>query len=687
MQSRKNKKQFLKRIGISAALIGIILVGVMGIFSRFFWIGPRCTTNYFHFNIDYRLGKTEVEDRIIKEPYHKLLQLYEKHPNWDFTVECQAEMIYKIYTNEAYSDIAELTDKLVKRDQMELICGLQFSQLFYSYPADVLELNLKYANETLKNMSSDVNLLEKRSNSLLFQEGQYGYGLATALNSQYAGNIDTVLVSAQQIKDFQKPKYPGEHYPVHTLENPETDKQINLLTYDYLPQWEAGYYHSWNFLLDAELGFEDQNAKEEFTVSDEKLAAYEEELEMLEQEGNEFMKCSDWAKHCKEVDAVGELDYYIPECNWGTTKYNSSYIWAANNGDSTDDGEMLANNYRARQIISATREVYDQYNENLDDGNKTLIEEKFKQAEKLWLQATCTDATGIGPDPIERVTAESNVLTAERNCSQILSILADNFPDELDSPKLQVDLRNGQIFNDSNDFLSLIETQKSLELEDLPLNAEFSSHVTSGKLDPEVNVSLVKYNSSNSDTGNEVYNLTRLDVTFAGSHDWANDSIRSIGIKFSPKEKGKTTKEIEYSPSLLENETKRIYRYNYQYDPLYIFLPLSNGMVFLPNERAGDIGTAIIKNVTQRHTSWLWEYYSIKVLETEGLHMDAHHQFYIIEDIKIEKALHFANRINVHPPWIVSKNTSLIQGNEVYSMYSSMANRLADVGEGSGEWW
>ena len=275
MDFHRNKKEFLKRIGISAAIISIILVGVVGIFSRFFWIGPRCTTNYFHFNIDYRLGREDVEDRIIREPYYKMLQLYEKHPSWDFTIECQAEMMYQIYTKSEYSDIADLTDKLLERDQMELICGLQFSQLFYPYPADVLELNLKYANETLKNLNSKVNLLEKRSNCLLFQEGQFGYGLATGLSSPHAGNINTVLVSAQQIKDFQKPSYSGKHYPVHTLKNSETGKKIKMLTYDYLPRWEAGYYHSWNFLLDAELGFEEPDAKEEFTVSDEKLKAYE----------------------------------------------------------------------------------------------------------------------------------------------------------------------------------------------------------------------------------------------------------------------------------------------------------------------------------------------------------------------------------------------------------------------------
>jgi hypothetical protein len=388
------RKKLAKRASISAILTSIITISVLSVFIRYYWIGPRATTNFFHFNLDYRLGNELAEDTIIKEPYYKLLGMYDKHPNWKFTVECQAEMIQKIYENSSYTHIAALTTKLVGRGQMELICGIQFSQLFHMYPADVLELNLKYANETL----NTYGLLDKRSRALIFQEGQYGYGLATALNSPYAANIDTVLVSAQQMYDFHDYDYLGGDSPLWELNNFETGKSIYLLQYDYLPKWEAGYMHSWNYFTDAELGFEtDDPNQPEFSVDDNKLAEYEQQLILLESEGNQFMTCQEWIEHCIEVDAIKELDYYIPETHWGTTKYNSSYIWAANNGDSTDDGEMLANNYRCRQIILATRKIYETYKNNVSAANQTIIENKFRMAERLWLQATVTDATGIRP--------------------------------------------------------------------------------------------------------------------------------------------------------------------------------------------------------------------------------------------------------------------------------------------------
>jgi len=667
------RKSLYKKLAISSILIGVINVGIIGLLSSIIWIGPRCTTCFFHFNIDYRLGLADVEDRIIREPYYKLLQMYEKHPNWGFTVECQAEMLFKIFDKIEYEEIKNLTIKLIERNQMELMCALQFSQLFYMYPADVFELNLKYANMTLQNHG----ILQKRSNCILFQEGQFAYGLATLLNSPYAANIDTVLVSSQQLKDFRSSNYCGGDSPVYVLENIETGKTIKILQYDYLPKWEAGYLHSWNYLYDGELAFEDEDAEEEFIVSEEKLKAYEQELKLLELEGNEFLTCSEWVIHCEKKNAIKLLDYYIPESNWATTEYNSSYIWAANNGDSTDDGEMLANNYRGRQIIYATHIIYEKYKSFLGFTDQSLIELKFEYAEKLWLQATCSDSTGVGPDPIERVTAEQNILIAEENCSQILQIIANNV-EEANVSQLQVDLKTEMIYNNTGEFISLVNVINSdLALSDLPLNVILTIAVDNmNSIEPNITISSVKYNSSDAFANSESFDLYRLDIIFKGTHDWANDSIREIGIQFEFKDFNRNFNKIIYSPSLLENQIKLIYRDNYIRDPLYIFLPLSNGMIFIPDETSNDRGTAIIKNVTKRHTSWLWEEQFIKVLETDGIHMDAHHQIFLLENITRLQALQFANRINLYPPWVVSKNISLIQGNEVYKIYEQMLNKM-----------
>ncbi|MHA1723836.1 MAG: hypothetical protein ACTSXH_03210 [Promethearchaeota archaeon] len=672
-EKRKKNQKFFRSIALSSIILSIlnlIIIGSMGSIPNLL---PRCTTLFYHFNIDYRLGLEEVEDRIIREPYHEILKLYDKHPNWKFTIECQAEMMLKIYTTPDYEEIKDLTNKLLERNQMELMCALQFSQLFYAYPKDVFELNLKLANETLESLG----LLDKRSNCILFQEGQYAPGLVTTLNSPHASNIDTVLVSVQQIKGFRNPNRLHEDYPVYIVQDENSGKSIKLLQYDYFPRKEAGYFHTWNYLYDAELAFEDEEAEEEFTVSQEKVKAFEEEMLLLEQQGNEFFTCSVWVSHCEEVGAVGLLDYYIPESNWNTADYNSSYTWCSNNRGSSDDGEVLANNYRCRQIILATRTIYERYKNAISLGIQGRIETLFLEAEKAWLQATCTDSTGLTPRYYERQKAEDNILFAQKKCAQILRILGNNV-NSLNRTCIQVDLKTGEIYRDERNFISLFQFEKgNIPLSTLPINMQILvvNESASDNIMLQPSISLLKYRSLDTLTLLETFQVYRVDVIIRGSHDWADDSIKKVSIKIQFKEGAKNFNSIIYSPPLTEEEVKLLNREDYNAKPLYIFLPLSNGLFFVPFSEDSNEGIAFIKDISKRHVSWLWEVDYLEILETNGLHLDAHHRFYILENVTIQRALKFANRINLYPPWVVSKDVSLMQGNEIYGAYESMKNK------------
>jgi len=670
---RKKNHELFRSIALSSIILSILNLIIVGSMGGVPSLLPRCTTLFYHFNIDYRLGLEEVEDRIIREPYHELLKLYDRHPNWKFTIECQAEMMFKIYTNRDYEEIKDLTNKLLERNQMELMCALQFSQLFYAYPNDVFELNLKLANETLESLG----LLNKRSNCILFQEGQYAPGLVTALNSPHAFNIDTVLVSVQQIRGFRNPNRLHEDYPVYVVQDENLGKSINLLQYDYFPRKEAGYFHTWNYLYDAELAFEDEQAEEEFTVSQDKVKAFEEEMLLLEQQGNEFFTCSEWLAHCEDVGAVGLLDYYIPESNWNTADYNSSYTWCSNNRGSSDDGEVLANNYRCRQIIRATHTIHEKYKNVISIKTQRRIEALFLEAERAWLQATCTDSTGLTPRYYERQKAEDNILFAQKKCAQILRILGNNV-NLINRSRIQVDLKTGDIYREERNFISLFQFEKgNIPLSTLPLNIQVlvinESASDNNILQPSI--TFLKYQSLDALTLIETFHVYRVDVFIRGSHDWADDSIKKISIKIQFKEETKNFNSIMYSPSLKEHEVKSLNRGDYDAKPLYIFLPLSNGLVFIPFSENSNEGIALIKDISKRHVSWLWEKDYIEILETNGLHMDAHHRFYILENVTIQRALKFANRINLYPPWIVSKDVSLMQGNEIYQAYESMKNK------------
>ena len=148
-------------------------------------------------------------------------------------------------------------------------------------------------------------------------------------------------------------------------------------------------------------------------------------------------------------------------------------------------------------------------------------------------------------------------------------------------------------------FISLINViNANLTLIDLPLNVFISSTgQTSYNLEPLTEVKLVRFNNSDNSINNSALELYQLDLIFPGSHDWENDSLSNINIIFKFKEQNRNFENIIYSPTLLENYTKTLSRNNYYHDPLYLFLMLSNGLLFIPYNNSSPLGTAIVKNV------------------------------------------------------------------------------------------
>ena len=115
-------------------------------------------------------------------------------------------------------------------------------------------------------------------------------------------------------------------------------------------------------------------------------------------------------------------------------------------------------------------------------------------------------------------------------------------------------------------------------------------------------------------------------------------------------------------------------RNDYQNDPVFIYLPLANGLIYIPDPSGANKGLAIINNCSSRHTSILWEKDFLRYEENGGIHLDAIYRILILEDINLEKAVNFAQRINNNPLWIISANITKMAGYSVYQLYQDMLN-------------
>jgi hypothetical protein len=176
-------------------------------------------------------------------------------------------------------------------------------------------------------------------------------------------------------------------------------------------------------------------------------------------------------------------------------------------------------------------------------------------------------------------------------------------------------------------------------------------------------------------------NYKSLKVTFPGTWDWAIDAPNELQLILNTN-----SSYIAYSPSLTDsvNFTINLSRSDYASGLVNVLLPLSNGLIFIPESPQATTGLAIINNCTSRHTSIWWNEDSLKFIELGGIHLNATYHLLFVEKIDLTSALSFAQRVNTYPFFIISDNITLMAAYEPYRFYSQVAN--ATQGEPP-IWW
>ncbi len=651
---KRRHGRWAKTVGLAAIAMSAIFLPIEFYFMYIFWGVPRATNCFFHFNFQYLAGNEATEKIIIEEPYFKLLQMLDKHPSWNFTVELQAVMIERILNTPEYEDILNLTRKLNERGQMEIICALYSAQLIHPYPQEAVEWSFKHAYQIME----AANLT--RSRVLLCQEGQVDMGIVNILNSNWSSGIDTLIVPWQVIHGFAPLGHTPPASPIYVVDNLVPTKSMYFIVYDYLPRVEADFMHSWTFCMDGELAFQDPDAEERFAVDDARLRSFEKQWAQLERLGNRFYTVEQWVDYCVTRGSVKTLDFYIPETHWGPTKYNSSQVWMGLNKN-CDDGEMIANNRRGFFTVQATEILYNSFIDRISTANRSTIENLLNHAEKSVVLAMASDTTGINPAWYERYYGELQVYQAIENCSTAISILISEIPGLNVNSTFQVDLLTRAIENNTNNFKSPT-IHNMLSLSALPISIQTKTTPTAPSYTPI---------SSLQNTSFEGMFYKSLYITFPGTWNWTINQPTQIEIVFNL-----TSSSITYCPSLTDsaNLTQNISRSNYASDPIHIYLPISNGLIFLPETPHSTTGLAIINNCSSRHTSINLENDYFRFIEIGGIHMNATYHLLLLEDIELHEAVTFAQRVNNKPLWCVSDNISNISGYSVYDTYKQVAN-------------
>lgn len=641
--------------------------------------GPQCSTMYLHYNLQYRAGDLQVENTILNESLREMLVVMGAHPNWHYTVELQSYAIERLVNEPAhFPGVLEMLQEQQARGQLGIICGVYSSQVVSAYPRRIVD----WSFDINKEIMDAANLTQSRA--IIHQEGQVTSGLALAYPENNNTRVDTVIMSKQQIHDFWPGMDPTWEQPVQRLTL--NGRTINLLVYDYLPRWEAGYWHGWTWTMDAELAIEKEGGEYEFQVDPARVRNWEQQYEAMERHGVTFMTVEEWIDHCEREGYVEDLPHYQPTTHWGPTMYDTCFRWYGDNNGNVDDGAMLAMNYRTQNLLRATEVLNQTYGHLLNASAKARVVHEFRAAARSIILASVTDTTGITPRPIEREFGYNHSRWAVQNCSSITRKIQWELtrrgiaPEVASAAQLQVDLTGRTIEPDPAQFSrpAAVESVTGDQLNaSFPFDIRAEASISYGTITTDIDrVTLFDETAF------------RYNLTFPGTNDWGVDAIDGQSLDASVWFEGpagsKATNLIAYPVSLAESLMVRLKRSDYTpNDVLKFHLPVSSGLLFLPDGPTSAEGQAIVWNCSTYHLAPRWYEDALRFI-TLQVHLDATFQFYLLPNVTQASAQAFANRLNTNAPVILSGEPSLVGGNEYFVAYAACAGGEAASGD---EWW
>ncbi len=659
-KARSFENEKIKALIIS----GVVLCSFFGAIGVYFATKRPLSTSYYHANIQFRAGSEESYHDIITQSLVHIVEMYDRHPNWIWTLECQGLLIEFVY--HEYPELFEKMQKQNQRGQMELISP-QYSHglaVAYNYKdfVDSIKYNKYLLEETYNLTISDV---------IVLQEGQFlpAFPLLKGLG------FTTAAISRDQLSYFNYfPDKPIMKYSYFGDATPDS-QPMYVMPLIWLPTVESGVLHHQLALSDSErINTGDIEGPHEFNFNPEKMRQIELRHVELEKMGNIWMNMSEWVKYNVRKGNVGEMNQMIPENHWTPNRHFGTYRWMGWSNGESDDGIVHSRNYYTRNRIQAAEIILETayrngwITESQFLANKSLLTNASKN---LWLSQV-TDTSGVNPNAVEFAYAINNTFLAQSIANNVIQSIRNSI--DAWKGQIQVDAWNQRILNETQQFLNLttFNNLSKTELEqEFGFQMDIQSKVMGGEDQTcaQYNVSItreqIRFYSKESGTDTlKIFNITRLVVEFPGrrglyvnqSQSYStilpiNNSASCGGLK-KINQIGFVDNwtEMVYSPSLDENHTIRIARRDYIHpkmignDNYQLHIPLSNGLLYNPEKHY-----AIIKNNSVRHISVRWDQQGLEMrfLETE-VQYNSRFEF-ILYSGALENAHLLANIINPYP--------------------------------------
>ncbi len=186
----ENQKRAAKSPPFSRSLRdGMIVLVIFGGFLTgigiYFNLEAKYATILYHYNAEYRAGNQAVENAIINVAIPELIKMYDRHPDWPWTLELQAWAIVNMsLTNNG--TIFKMLKNQINRGQCELITPLWSYQMLTAFTLDDVNVSLAITRETLRELN-----ITRFPRVCFFQESQAFPGFGNAI---FNGDLNDIVL-------------------------------------------------------------------------------------------------------------------------------------------------------------------------------------------------------------------------------------------------------------------------------------------------------------------------------------------------------------------------------------------------------------------------------------------------------------------------------------------------------------
>ncbi|NMC04816.1 MAG: hypothetical protein GYA24_06380, partial [Candidatus Lokiarchaeota archaeon] len=413
--AREAKSPPFSRALRDGVLVLVIFGGFLTGLGIYFNVGQeKYATILYHYNAEYRAGNTDIENVTINQAIPVLIDIYYRHPKWNWTFNLQAWALQNmsVVRPDAFGKLREM----INRGQCELVGTAIWSyQMVPAFTLDDLNYSLQLTRTTLTSLG-----ITRYSRVIFFQESQAFPGFGNPCFKQYG--FDTCMIGTHTLALHGVP-INAPLLKVRLWNDPSTD--FNYLPYNWVPETVSGGFHFWSFLATGETvlsgnDFTTQGTGQgldKYLPVPELAQAHEQRLEKMYNAGYKLMTVNDYVTMLENKGEYKPLGQYIPETTWrdmpgfnvNREDSNGFFTWMGFNtakGNATvkgnDDGEQLADTYKTGNALKAIKTMLLATWNNLSESTRNVLNATLWNAYQYYFKAQGTDAYGWEPSWINQ---------------------------------------------------------------------------------------------------------------------------------------------------------------------------------------------------------------------------------------------------------------------------------------------